>query len=77
MNIQKLEVVLDEMRRTSFANATAAEGLVQKWADQIADAITEHLLAELGGAAGPAGADSAVDLFPLPGGHGWDDPPDR
>jgi len=73
MNIQKLEVVLDEMRRTSFSDATLAEALVQKWADQIADAITEHLLAELGGTTSPAGAEVAVDLYPQPGGHGWDE----
>ena len=65
MNIQKLEVVLDQMRGTSFADAASAEGLVQKWADQIADAITEHLLADLGSAQGPA-EPIALDLYPEP-----------
>ena len=65
MNIQKLEVVLDEMRAASFTDAASAEGLVQKWADRIADAITEHLLADVDGAQGPA-EPIALDLYPEP-----------
>ena len=72
MNIQKLEVVLDEMRRASFGDAASAETLVRKWADQIGDAISEHLIAELGGASSP-GESAAADMSAEPSGHGWDE----
>ena len=72
MNIQKLEVVLNEMRRASFDDAALAETLVRKWADQIDDAISEHLIAELGSTGGP-GASAAPDLSAEPRGHGWDE----
>ena len=70
MNIQKLEVVLDEMPATSFADTASAEALVRKWAAQIGDAITEHLIADLDGANGPAEA-IALDLYPEPGELDW------
>jgi len=40
MNIQKLEIVLNEMRRASFEDAALAETLVRKWANQIDDSIS-------------------------------------
>ena len=48
-----------------------ARVLVGAWADRIADAITEHLIAELGRAMAPAAA--AAALVGEPGGHDWDD----
>ena len=72
MNIQKLEVVLDEMRRANFEDAASAERLVRKWAGQIGDAISEHLIAELGGATSP-GESAASGMSAEPSGHGWDE----
>ena len=72
MNIQKLEVVLNEMRRASFDDAALAETLVRKWADQIDAAISEHLIAELEVTAGP-GASAAPELSAEPRGPGWDE----
>ena len=74
MNIQKLEVVLDEMRRADFEDAASAERLVRKWADQIGDAISEHLIAELGGARSP-GESAAPGISAEPGGHDWNENP--
>ena len=71
MNIEQLELVLDEMRAATFVDAATAEALVRKWAGQIGDAISEHLITELGGATGPA--DATPDLAANPSGHGWDD----
>jgi len=72
MNIQKLEIVLDEMRRAKFADAASAETLVRRWADQIAGAISDHLIAELGGSPGDP---SAPGMSGEPSGHGWDEIP--
>ena len=72
MNIQKLEIVLDEMRRAKFADAASAETLVRRWADQIGDSISDHLIAELGGSAGDS---SAPGMSGEPSGHGWDEVP--
>jgi len=71
MNIQKLEAVLEEMRSATFPDPAHARDLVAAWADRIADAITEHLIAELGGAMAPAAA--TPPLAVEPGGHDWDD----
>ena len=70
MNIHKLETVLHEMRTVDFSDLRSATEMVGQWADRIANAITEHLLAELGGG---AGVGAAPDLTGEPGGHGWQD----
>lgn len=72
MNIEKLESVLDEMRQANFEDVTSAGILVRKWADKIGDAISEHLIAELGGATSP-GESAAPDMAAEPSGHGWDE----
>lgn len=72
MNIQKLEAVLEEMRVATSAGADSPAGQVQGWADRIGDAVTEHLLAELGREATPAAV--APELGTEPGGHDWDAP---
>jgi hypothetical protein len=67
MNIEKLERILHEMEAADFNDLAAAQVLVRQWAGRISNAITEHLLAELG-------ADSAAlapDMSPEPGGHNW------
>lgn len=69
MNIEKLETILREMQVADFDDLAAAQVLVRQWADRISQAITEHLLAELGG--GPAAV--PPDLSEEPGGHNWDD----
>ena len=71
MNIQKLEAVLEEMRVATSAGADSPAEQVQGWADRIGDAVTEHLLAELGGPATPAAI--APELATDPGGHDWDE----
>lgn len=72
MNIQKLEGVLEEMRVASFVDVEAAAGSVRNWADRIGDAVTEHLIADLGHDSVPATA--APPLAVEPGGHDWDEP---
>lgn len=37
------------MQRAEFSDLMAANERVRQWAEQIGNAITEHLLAELGG----------------------------
>lgn len=66
MNIQKLEAVLEEMRVETFADAQIATIRIRNWADRIGDAVTEHLIAELGPSA------EAPTLAIEPGGHDWD-----
>lgn len=73
MNIQKLEAVLEEMRVATSTGAGSPAGQVQSWADRIGDAVTEHLLAELGGPATTAAI--APELANGPGGHDWDTSP--
>lgn len=68
MNIEKLEKILHEMQRAEFSDLMAANERVRQWAEQIGNAITEHLLAELGG--GPL---APVAMSSEPGGHNWDD----
>lgn len=68
MNIEKLETILHEMQAAAFVDAATANQRIRDWADRISAAITEHLLAELGG--GTVG--EAPDLSTHPGGHGWD-----
>jgi hypothetical protein len=70
MNIQKLEAVLEEMRVETFVDVQAATIRVRNWADRIGDAVTEHLMAELGGSGEPSA--EAPQLAIEPGGHDWD-----
>ena len=72
MNIQKLEAVLEEMRLATSAGTGAPAEQVQGWSDRIGDAVTEHLLAELGGSTTPAAI--SPELATDPGGHDWDKP---
>ena len=72
MNIQKLEAILEEMRAATSAGAGCPANQVQGWADRIGDAVTEHLMAELGGPATPAAI--APELATDPGGHDWHEP---
>jgi hypothetical protein len=68
MNIHKLEDILHEMERADFQDLTAAQGRVREWAERISSAITEHLMAEIGG--GPKAI--PPPLSSEPGGHDWD-----
>lgn len=69
MNIEKLETVLREMQGAEFNDLAAAQVLVRQWATRISDAITEHLLAELGGSP----TTIAPEMSAEPGGHNWGD----
>ena len=72
MNIQKLEAVLEEMRVETFADAQIATMRIRNWADRIGDAVTQHLISELGSSEAPSA--EAPQLAIEPGGHDWDKP---
>ena len=62
MHIQKLEDVLDEMRKARFAH----EPMLRNWEQRIGEAITDELMARIeGSVAMPA-------LVSAPGGHDWE-----
>lgn len=67
MNIEKLEAILEEMRRVPLTDLAAVQQLVHGWADRIDGAIHDHLLEQIGGVAPQAPA-----LAIEPGGHGWE-----
>lgn len=68
MNIEKLETILQEMRAARFTDLAATEKQVEAWADQIAGAITDHLVSSLDNdlSVGPA-----PELSSEPGGYDW------
>lgn len=59
------------MRQASFGDAASAERLVGP-GRQIGNAISEHLIAELGDASS-RGESAAADISAEPSGHGWDE----
>ena len=48
MNIHKLETVLQDMRTAAFPDVPTASATVRRWADQIDEAISDHLIESLG-----------------------------
>jgi len=48
MNIQKLEAVLQHMRSAEFPDSPSTSATVRQWADQIDEAISDHLIESLG-----------------------------
>ncbi len=48
MNTQKLEAVLQHMRSAEFPDSPLASATVRQWAEQIDEAISDHLIESLG-----------------------------
>lgn len=48
LNIQKLEAVLQDMRSAEFSDVPSASAIVRQWAEQIDEAISDHLIESLG-----------------------------
>ena len=66
MNIEKLKQILREMEAVQLARPEETV-LVRDWAQRIQQAITDHLLEQVGG--------TQVESPPYsgqPSGHGWD-----
>ena len=62
MQIKKLEDVLDEMRRSHFAD----EATLRNWEQRIGEAITDELLGRIQASVG------SPTLATEPGGHDWE-----
>ena len=65
MNIEKLEQILREMEAVHLARAEETV-LVRDWAQRIQQAITDHLLEQVGTTV------VAPSYSGQPSGHGWD-----
>jgi hypothetical protein len=66
MNIEKLAQILREMEAVRLARPEETM-LVRDWAQRIQQAITDHLLEQVGGTKVESPSHSEQ-----PGGHGWD-----
>jgi hypothetical protein len=66
MNIEKLEQILREMEAVQLARPEETV-LVRDWAQRIQQAITDHLMEQVGGT-----KVESPSYGEQPGGHGWD-----